>query len=199
MNKTIKQLMLTGLLGLSSMSLSGLVQAVEKYALDIEGMHASIEFRVQHLGFSWNVGRFNKFDGHFSYDEKNPENSTVEINIDIASLDSNHAERDKHLRDPRFFNVEKYPTAKFVSTSYKALSEGKAEVIGNLTLMGVTKQVTLDVTQVGAGKDPWGGYRRGFAGTAQLNLSDYNMAKAAILGPSAENVELSFSVEGIRQ
>ena len=199
MNKTIKRLALTGMLSLSSLGLSGLAQAADNYKIDIEGMHAAIEFRVKHLGFSWNVGRFNEFDGNFTYDEQNPENNTVTVNINVASLDSNHAERDKHLRDPRFFNVDKYPTAKFVSTGYKDLGEGKAELTGDLTLMGVTKPVSIDVTQVGAGNDPWGGYRRGFTGTTQLNLSDYKMAKAALLGPSAENVELVLFIEGIKQ
>ncbi|MCB1736569.1 MAG: YceI family protein, partial [Gammaproteobacteria bacterium] len=70
----------------------------DKYQIDTKGAHAFIQFRIKHLGYSWLYGRFNTFDGWFSYDEANPDASQVEVNIDTASVDSNHAERDKHLR-----------------------------------------------------------------------------------------------------
>ncbi|RME35863.1 MAG: YceI family protein [Gammaproteobacteria bacterium] len=173
--------------------------AVEHYLIDTPKMHAFITFKVQHLGFSWLLGRFNRFSGSFDYDPDNPANNRVEVVIDTASLDTNHAERDKHLRDERFFHVEKYPEARFISTRWEDLGNGRARLAGNLTLHGMTKEVVIDVNQVGAGKDPWGGFRRGFEGRTTLHLSDWNFAKAAMLGPAAENIELYLSIEGIRQ
>src|SRR5690606_22272667 len=134
-----------------------------------------IQFRVSHLGFSWLYGRFNQVDGSFTYDEAKPDESSVEVNIDVNSIDSIHAEREKHLRSKDYLNVDEYPTAKFVSTSFKDLGDGKAEMKGNLTLHGVTKEITMDVSHVGGGKSPWGDYRQGFHGTTTLKLEDFGM------------------------
>jgi len=175
------------------------VAHAEDYVIDTKGMHAFIQFKIKHLGYSWLLGRFNRFDGTFSFDKQNQKNNKVRVNIDVASLDSNHAERDKHLRSKRFFDVRKYPRATFESTAYEDRGNGKGILQGKFTLRGVTKEITIDVQQIGAGKDPWGGYRRGFAGHTTLHLSDYQMAEGKILGPVAENVELSLYVEGIRK
>ncbi len=169
----------------------------DKYIIDTKGAHASISFKIQHLGYSWLKGGFNTFSGYFEYDEKNPENASVMVEIDTASVDSNHAERDKHLRNNDFLDVKKYPKATFVSTSFKELGEGKAELNGNLTLHGVTKPITIDVVHVGHGNDPWGGYRRGFEGTTKISLADFKIKKN--LGPKSQDVFLELSVEGVRQ
>lgn len=169
----------------------------ENYVIDTKNAHAFIEFRIQHLGFSWMVGRFNDFDGTFSYDEKNPAAAKVDVNIRPASVDTNFAERDKHLRSKDFLDVDKYPTAKFVSNSYEAKGGNKGALKGNLTLHGVTRPVVIEVTHVGAGTDPWGGYRRGFSGATTLTLKDFGIDYD--LGPSARTVELFLSVEGVRQ
>ena len=181
------------------LGLGGAAQAAEHYVIDTKGMHAFITFRIQHLGFSWLEGRFNRFSGEFDYDESNPANNRVQVEIDLASIDTNHAERDKHLRSERFFDVERFPKATFVSTSWEDHGNGRATLKGKLTLRGVTKDIQIDVSQVGAGPDPWGGFRRGFVGTTTLHLSDYKMKKAASLGPAAENIQLWLSIEGVRQ
>ena len=191
----MRKLALMLLLGLGALP----VQAAEHYVIDTEGMHAFITFRVQHLGFSWLEGRFNRFRGTFDYDEANPANNRVEVEIDVASLDSNHAERDKHLRSARFFDVKKYPKATFVSTAWVDHGDGTATLKGRFTLRGVTRDIELDVTRMGAGKDPWGGYRRGFEATTTLKLSDYKMKEGHILGKVAENIRIWISLEGIRQ
>lgn len=179
--------------------LSATAQAAEHYVIDTKGMHAFITFKIQHLGFSWLEGRFNHFSGEFDYDEANPANNRVKVEIDVASIDSNHAERDKHLRGEDFFDVNKYPKATFVSTGWEDHGNGKATLKGKFTLRGVTKEIDIDVRQIGAGKDPWGGYRRGFEGTTTLQLSNYRMKKGAMLGPAAEQVEIWLSIEGVRQ
>ena len=169
----------------------------EKYVIDTKGSHAFILFRIQHLGYSWLSGRFNTFSGNFEYDEKNPNKASVQVEIDVASIDSNHAERDKHLRSDEFLHVDKFPKAKFVSTSFKENGDGTAVLKGNFTLHGVTKPVTINVEHIGHGSDPWGGYRRGFEGTTRIALADYGIMYN--LGPKSKEVELTLSVEGIRQ
>jgi len=192
----MKHLLLSLILALG---FSATAQAAENYAFDIKGQHAFIQFKVKHLGYSWLIGNFNTFNGSYTYDEAHPANSSVTAEIDVASIDSNHAERDKHLRSGDFFDVANHPKANFTSTSFEDKGNGTGVLKGNFTLRGVTKAISFDVKQVGAGKDPWGGFRRGFEGTTTLHLSDYNMKKAAMLGPVANNVELFFSIEGVRQ
>jgi len=168
-----------------------------EYLIDTKGAHASINFKIKHLGYSWLTGRFNRFSGRFEYDEKAPSATKVSVEIDTASVDSNHAERDKHLRSKDFLDVEKYPKATFVSTSFQELNGGKALLKGDLTLHGVTRAVEIDVTHIGHGADPWGGYRRGFAGKTHLVLADFGINFK--LGPASREVYLELLIEGIRQ
>ncbi|PLY15980.1 MAG: hypothetical protein C0631_05375 [Sedimenticola sp.] len=187
------------LIGFSTIGLLSLANPVlaEDYLIDTKGAHAFIQFKIAHLGYSWVLGRFNEFSGTFSYDEKSPESSKVAVTINTASIDSNHAERDKHLRSDDFLDVEKFPQASFSSTSYQSTGDGKAVLTGDLTLHGVTRPVTIDVNEIAAGDDPWGGYRRGFDGTTRIALKDYGIDFN--LGPASQEVELFLSVEGIRQ
>lgn len=175
---------------------SGAAQAAD-YVIDTKGAHAFVQFRIQHLGFSWLYGRFDDFEGTFSFDENNPEASKVDVTIDVASINTNHAERDKHLRNADFFHVEKYPTARFVSTAMKRTGDKTGVMTGKLTLKGVTREIEIPVTYVGGGKDPWGGYRVGFEGTTKLKLSDFNITYN--LGPASQYAEIMLSIEGIRQ
>ncbi|KPV41310.1 hypothetical protein AN478_01590 [Thiohalorhabdus denitrificans] len=190
----MKKTLITGLFALG-FAIPG-AQAAE-YKIDTEGQHAFIQFKIQHLGYSWLHGRFNDFSGHFTYDKENPDASEVVVNIDPASIDSNHAERDKHLRDEEFLHVDEYPEAKFESTGFEDHGDGTATLEGELTLRGETNPVTIDVEHVGHGEDPWGGYRRGFKGTTKLALEDYGIDYD--LGPDAEEVYLTLSIEGVRQ
>lgn len=183
-------LVLSGALAFSTPTLA------EDYVIDTQGAHAFIQFKIPHLGYSWLIGEFNTFGGDFSYDENNPEASKVHVKIDTTSIDSNHAERDKHLRSADFLEVNKYPEAEFVSTEFKDLGNGKAAMRGQPTLKGVTRDVEVAVNHVGAGPDPWGGYRRGFEGTLKIALKDYGINTD--LGPLPKEVELKLYVEGIR-
>lgn len=167
------------------------------YVVDTKNAHASINFRIKHLGFSWLAGRFDKFTGTFSYDDKNPDASKVKIEIDTASVDTNHAERDKHLRAADLLDTDKFPTATFESTSVKSSGPEKATVSGKLTLHGVTKDIVIETQRVGGGKDPWGGYRDGFTGTTTLKLADFGISRD--LGPFSKEVELTLDLEGIKQ
>lgn len=168
----------------------------ESYVIDTQGAHASIEFRISHLGFSWLTGRFEDFTGSFEWDADQPEASSVEVHIETASIDSNHAERDKHLRSKDFLNVNQYPDATFKSTGYETTGEGQGTLSGELTLMGVTREISFPVELIGEGVDPWGGYRAGFTGSTSLALKDYGIDYD--LGPASTHVEMTLHIEGIR-
>ncbi|MCE0488518.1 YceI family protein [Pantoea sp. Mb-10] len=177
------------------MSTTYTAQAAE-YKIDKEGQHAFVQFRIQHLGYSWLYGTFKDFDGAFTFDEANPAADKVNVTINTNSLDTNHAERDKHLRSADFLNTEKYPQATFTSTSVQ--KNGSAyKINGDLTLNGVTKPITLDAKLLGEGKDPWGGYRAGFEASGEIVLKAFNIDKD--LGPASQKAELIISVEGVKQ
>lgn len=172
--------------------------APENYVIDTQGMHASVNFKINHLGYSWIVGRFNDFKGSFVFDEEKAANNGVSVTINTSSVDSNHAERDRHVRGKDFLNVKKFPEASFNSTSVsQGEDEGEYTVKGDLTLHGVTKQVEFEIEEVGAGKDPWGGFRRGFVGEMTLKPAEFGINYD--LGPAAATLELEFILEGIKQ
>ena len=190
----LKSLTTAALLG--AVIFSAPAQAAD-YVIDTKGAHASINFKIKHLGYSWLTGRFDKFNGTFSYDEKNPGAAKVSVEIDTNSVNSNHAERDKHLRGADFLEVSKFPKASFVSTKVEPDGTKKAIVHGKLTLHGVTKDIAIKVDHVGGGKDPWGGFRHGFSGTVSIALADYSIKRN--LGPASKELELSLYIEGIRK
>lgn len=181
---------------LGSALIGGQAMAAD-YAIDKQGQHAFVNFKISHLGYSWLYGTFKDFDGTFSFDAANPEASKVNVTLKTASVDTNHAERDKHIRSADFLNASKHATATFESTSVKSTGEGTADVTGNLTLNGVTKPVVIAAKFIGEGKDPWGGYRAGFEGSTTLTLKDFDISMD--LGPASETVELIISIEGIRK
>jgi len=166
------------------------------YVIDTAKSHASINFRIKHLGFSWLTGRFNEFSGIFTFDEAHPEAAKVKVEVDTESIDSNHAERDKHLRSKEFLDTATYPTATFESTGVKVNGD-KATITGNLTLHGVTKPIEIAAERVGGGDDPWGGFRQGFTGTTRIPLKDFGINFD--LGPASQEVELTLNIEGVRQ
>jgi len=169
----------------------------DDYVIDTKGAHAFINFKVNHLGYSWLSGRFNTFAGKFNYDKADPASSKIEVNIDTASVDSNHAERDKHLRSDDFLDVKKFPQAKFVSRKFIPKENGKAILRGDLTLHGITREIEIKVNKIGEGSDPWGGYRVGFSGKVKFAMADFGIKKN--LGPASKEVTLYLGIEGIRQ
>lgn len=186
------------LLGLSLFAVlfaSGSAVAAD-YKIDKEGQHAFINFKIKHLGYSWLYGTFKDFDGTFTYDEANPASDKVSVKIAMGSVDTNHAERDKHIRSASFLNATKFPEATFVSKEVKKNGEG-LDITGDLTLNGVMHPVTLDAKLIGKGHDPWGGKRAGFEATGNIHLKDFNITTD--LGPASQDVELIISVEGIQQ
>ncbi|WP_442792667.1 YceI family protein [Pseudoalteromonas sp. T1lg75] len=192
MNKALTKLTMAAAL----VAASGAASAAD-YVIDTQGAHAFVNFKIQHLGYSWLHGRFNTFSGDFSYDAQKPNESQIKVVIDTASIDSNHAERDKHLRSADFLNVKAHPKATFKSTNISFTDADNAKVTGEFTLNGVTKTISFDVNRVGEGKDPWGGYRAGFNGHTRFALADYGIEQD--LGPASTHVEIELSIEGVRQ
>ncbi|MDC0611465.1 YceI family protein [Vibrio sp.] len=182
-------------LGLALASATPFAASAADYVIDTQGAHASINFKVSHLGYSYTIGRFNTFEGTFSYDPEAIDSSKVSVKVDTTSLDSNHAERDKHLRSADFIDASKYPTATFVSKKVEDKGDGDIAITGDLTLHGKTKPVTIDAEFIGAGDDPWGGKRAGFQGETTLNLADFDIKAMGLV----DKVEMHLYVEGIQQ
>jgi polyisoprenoid-binding protein YceI len=190
----MKKLLIAGLI---SASLFTPLASAENYIIDDQGAHASINFKIKHLGYSWLTGRFNTFTGKFSYDPENISASSVEVNVDTSSISSNHAERDKHLKGGDFLDIGQFGSASFVSSSVKDNGDGSVLINGTLSLHGVSKKIAINATKVGEGNDPWGGYRAGFSGTTRIGLKDFGIDFE--LGPQSTHVELELNVEGVQQ
>lgn len=145
---------------------------------NIDPAHTSVEFTVKHMMFSTVRGRFKDVKGTLNVDEKNPDRSTVTVDIGAASIDTGTADRDKHLRSADFLDVEKYPTLTFRSKRVQGAmgKEGdRFKVTGDLTIRGTTKEITLDVTFEGRGKDPWGNQRAGARATGEIDRSEWGL------------------------
>ncbi|MFY8275150.1 YceI family protein [Pseudoalteromonas sp. SSDWG2] len=192
MKKLLAPIALAGTL----MTASNLAHAAD-YVIDTQGAHAFVNFKIKHLGYSWLYGRFNTFSGEFSYDPANANASKINVVIDTASIDSNHAERDKHLRGDDFLNVAENPKATFNSSSVVFSDADNATVTGEFSLNGVTKTISFDIEKIGEGEDPWGGYRVGFLGNTRIALKDYGIDYN--LGPASTHVDIELSIEGIRK
>ncbi|WP_323751304.1 YceI family protein [Marinobacter sp.] len=193
----MKKLILASAVSMAVMTSAHADEHSGTYDFDNQQTHQFITFKISHLGYSWLYGRFNDFDGQFVYDAENPENSSVSVTIDTASIDSNHAERDKHLRSDDFLAVSEFGEATFKSKRVVMDDDGEADIIGDLTLRGVTREVTLEAEMLGHGVDPWGGYRMGFEAETEIKLKDFGIPTD--LGKASETVEIEISVEGIRQ
>lgn len=180
-------------------SLIPLSQAqADTYVIDTEGQHAFVQFKINHLGFSYILGTFDDFSGEFTYDPENPEDVSIEMDVQIDSLDSNHAERDRHILSDDYLDAGEYPTASFTSTDFELTGDNAGIVTGDLTLHGETQEIEMPVSLVGEGSDPWGNYRAGFEGSTMLTLAEFGMDMSAFPEVMQE-LELYVTFEGIRQ
>ena len=167
--------------------------AAESYTLD--AVHSAVTFKIKHMGVGFTHGRFNKIEGKFTFDDANPDNAgSFEFTVQSESIDTNSQGRDDHLRKPEFFNVEKHPTITFKSTKVKLTGKHTYEVTGDMTLLGKTRPLTVTLKRIGAGKDPWGGYRTGFETSFTIKRSEFGMTE--MLGPIGDEVYLTVAVEG---
>lgn len=164
----------------------------------VDPVHSSILFRVKHMNTAYVYGRFNQFSGTLVVDEKNPERSSVQFEIDINSVDTRDAKRDEHLRGPDFFNARQFPKATFKSTRVRKINDTTVEVQGNLTLRGVTKPLTVRVTFTGKGRNPRGQEIIGFETTFTIKRSEFGI-NYGLNGGLSDEVRVIISVEAVRQ
>ena len=141
----------------------------------IDPAHSSINFTARHMMIAKVHGRFQKFTGTVSFDENSPANTTVDITIDAASLDTKEDKRDAHLRSGDFLEVEVYPTLTFKSSRVELVDNDNAKLIGDLTIKNVTKEVVLDVEYFGQAQSPWGTTNAGFTATTTINRKEWDL------------------------
>ena len=156
------------------------VAATATPTFQIDHDHSLVEFQVRHL-LSRVRGQFTDFSGTIDFDQANPERSAVSFSVRTASIDTNQADRDTHLRSDDFFAVEKYPTLTFTSSRITARSSGQYEVVGDLTIRLITKSVVLPVTYLGKATDPWGNEKLAFETEITLDRKEFGLTWNAAL------------------
>lgn len=144
----------------------------------LDASHSSVEFAVTHMMFATVRGRFKRLTGSMLVDEENPDRSSIEVEIDAASIDTGSPDRDRHLRSADFLDVENFPTIIFQSTRIEGAHKKPGDrfrVGGNLSIRGRSVPLTLDATFNGVGKDPWGHQRAGFSATTEIDRRDWGL------------------------
>jgi polyisoprenoid-binding protein YceI len=166
--------------------------------LEIDRSHSEVAFQVRHL-LSKVRGRFADFTGTIQFYESNPSRSYVDVTIQAASIDTAEADRDKHLRSADFFDLEKYPTLRFVSRSVTSRGDNTYDVSGDLTIHGVTREVVLPASFLGTAQDPWGNTKFVFEAELTLNRKDYGLTWNAALETGGflvgDDVKVSLSIQ----
>ncbi len=162
------------LLAASALPGTAAVPASATGTWNVDKVHSEVAFQVRHF-VSKVRGVFTDFAGTIKIDAEKPETSSVEFTIKAASINTNEPKRDAHLRSPDFFDAEKFPELKFTSRKVVRKTDTTYDVVGDLTIHGVTKEITLPVTFSGVLKDPWGLERAGFETSITLNRQDYGI------------------------
>jgi len=171
--------------------------AAKPDAFTFDKTHTQILFSVSHLGFSFSTGSFTGFDGGFTFSEQKPEQSAVNVSIDAASLSLHDEKWEEHVKSADFLNVETHPKITFKSTKVEKTGDNTGRITGDLTLLGVTKAVTLDVIFNKAAIHPHNKqFVAGFSGKASINRSDFGMEYG--LPGIGDEVNITLEVEGIR-
>lgn len=163
----------------------------------IDPNHSAAQFSVRHLGVSTVRGAFMKVSGSATYDPADAGKNTVDVTIDASSVDTRVQMRDNDLRSPNFLDVQKYPTITFKSKQAKSAGAGKLQIVGDLTIHGVTKEVTLDVDGPSAPiKDPWGNQRIGASASTKINRKDFGVNGAP--GVVGDDISITIDTELIQ-
>lgn len=178
------------------------VSPVTKWAIDTT--HSEVGFRVRHMMVSWTRGKFDKFEGMLELDSQDISKSKVEVKIDTGSINTNAADRDVHLKSPDFFDAAHFPFMHFVSQKVEQGKDGGLRVLGQLEIRGVKKAVALEVDALTpAGKDPWGGIRRGTRAVAKLSRKDFGLNWNAALELGGvlvgDEVEIHLEIELVQK
>jgi polyisoprenoid-binding protein YceI len=167
----------------------------------IDNSHSDVGFSVRHMVFAKVRGHFNKWTASLSFDAADPTKSSVTVEIDAGSIDTREPQRDGHLKSPDFLDVVSHPTITFKSRHVEGAGPKKFKATGDLTIRGVTREVVLDVEELGAGKDPWGNERVLFNAKTAIDRTDYGLkwnqaleAGGVLVG---ERVDIEIDVEAV--
>jgi polyisoprenoid-binding protein YceI len=169
----------------------------------IDPAHSNVEFGVKHMTFTTVRGRFSGVSGTITLDEQHIEHSSVEVEIDVASIDTRDEKRDTHLRSADFFDVERIPTMTFKSTRVEPTQSGELRVVGDLTIRGVTREVVLDTTMTGRGTNPFGVEVAGFEATTRINRKDFGLMWNVALETGGflvgDEIKITIDIEAAKQ
>lgn len=169
----------------------------------IDPAHSEINFSARHMMISTVRGQFEKFEGDVDFDQNALENSTVDVRIDAASLNSREAQRDGHLRSPDFLDVENYPTIYFKSKRVEVVDKNRGRVYGDLTIKNVSREVVLDVEFNGLSKSPWGQTVAGFSAHTKVNRKDWELTWNVALETGGwlvgDELKIDIDVELVKQ
>ncbi len=201
MYRTLKRLVLAALSFFFALTPYTWVQAeMARYNVDLA--HSTVGFQVAHLVISKTNGEFMEYDGFIEMDSDNKKIKAIEAIIQTKSVNTNHQKRDKHLRSPDFFNVEEHPTIIYKMKSYKKNGD-QYIAVGDLTLLGVTKQISLVGSFNGVTDDPWGNTRAGFSGEGTINRKDFGMNWSKTLDSGGlvvgNDIKIKLEIEVIKE
>jgi polyisoprenoid-binding protein YceI len=172
--------------------------AAEVETFKVDPLHTTTQFAVRHLGIAIIKGVFTKMSGTVQYDPSDPSRTAIDVSIDAASIDTRVEIRDKDLRSPDFFDVEKYPTITFKSKHANVLGKGKMQIVGDLTIHGVTKEVVLQMNGPdGPAKDPHGNTRMGAFASTQISRKEFGVSGSP--DGVADDVLITIDVEVVKR
>lgn len=168
---------------------------------NIDPAHTTVEFSVRHMMVATVRGSFQKVSGALNFDPDNPANSSVEVTIDAASIDTRVADRDNHLRSPDFLDVANYPTITFKSNKIEVTGSESGKIYGDLTIRGVTRPVVINAEYLGQNKSPYGMTVAGFTGTTKINREDWGLTWNVALETGGvlvgKEINISLDVEAV--
>jgi polyisoprenoid-binding protein YceI len=171
-----------------------------KWAVD--AVHSNLDFSIRHMMIAKVKGTFHTFEAEIEADPEDITSANISVSVDLSSIDTRNKDRDAHLRSADFFDVDNNPKMTFQSTKITKTGDGEYDVVGDLTIHGVTKSETLSITYEGGGKDPWGNEKVGFSGQGSIKRSDFGLTYNAALETGgvliADEVKISIEIEAAK-
>lgn len=181
----------------------GMMVLLNASSFSLDPSHSHVGFSVKHMMISNVKGEFKEYDGVINFDPKSMSFTKFSGTVDAASVDTGIEKRDDHLKSADFFDVKKYPTITFVMKKYKSEGKDEGEMIGDLTIHGVTKSVKMDVEIGGVAKDPWGNTRLGFSLEGKINREDFGLKWNKVMEAGGlvvgDTIKLNIDIEAIEQ